>query len=114
MVRVFVSKHENKGSDNKYHHYYICETDTDFEKNYCIEHSERQNSDGTWTRVGDYMLGPQLWDKDNCIEVKPSDCVPSITFYEHNMVVTLPSHSDHSETGFENSTAVVIDPKIIY
>lgn len=92
-MKVYVNRNTQKVND-LYHHYFIEENENQF-----TEHYERQNEDGTWTCIGDYMVGPELFSKENAIEVKPSECTPSVIFREKGLVVRIPSGDDHEDGG---------------
>lgn len=105
MIKVYVRKTDRKASDGLYHHYYV------EEKTGCIEHFERFNPDGYWQTLGDYMVGPSLFNKDEAIPVKPSECSVSCMFENAGMVISIPSGDDHAEDGISISRFVV-DEKI--
>ena len=90
-MKFYVGKTDRKASDGLYHHYYV-EVMTGF-----IEHFERFNPVGVWQKLGDYMVGPSLFNKDEAILVKPSECSLSCTFEEDGSVFMFEVDDDHAE-----------------
>lgn len=107
-MNVYVLKKDQKSSkDNLYHHYY---TEEDRFKGGLTEHFERENPDGTFTVVGDYMVGEALFPRALTKEVKPHECSLGVAFRDHNMVARVPSGNDHVEGGVEYVEFVVDNP----
>lgn len=103
-MNVYVLKTEQKGEDGLYHHYF---TEEDRFLNAITEHLERQSGDGTYTCVGDYMLGEALFHRALTKEVEPKECSVGVAFRDHNMVTKVPAGNDHIEGGLEYVEFVV-------
>lgn len=103
-MKVYVNRNEQK-VNGLYHHYFIEEPETQF-----TEHCERQNDDGSFMCIGDYMVGPELFSKENAIEIRPSECTPSVIFRNKGLVVRIPAGDDHENGGIVLSEFVRDEP----
>ena len=114
-LKVYVGKYQTPDMrvDQKYHSYYVVEEG--YQPRTAMDHMEKYIPDptgkgkGSYSRLGDYMVGPGFFDPDYCKEVQPCECSPCILFEEYGLVRSFPTHSDHAEGGFEKPYKFVVN-----